>query len=106
MQRQVAILLLTALTACASAPHDFSPQAGRVAAQRDIASGHMRIYIAGTEAAGPVGVDPADRALVSSLPIDRSLPIGCTVPHASEAIDFARSYNRKIVRHLRHASPR
>ena len=106
MRRQLGILLLTAVTSCASPPRDLSPEAGRAAARADIASGHMRIYIAGTEAAGPVGVGARDLAFVSALPRDRSLPIGCTVPHAGEAIGFATAYNREIIRHLRHARSR
>jgi hypothetical protein len=106
MHRHVAILLFTALISCGSPQRDLSPEAGRVAARRDIAARHLRLYIAGTETAGPVGVKPRDRALVSSLPEDRSLPIGCTVPRASEAVEFARAYNQEIIGHLRYAKPR
>jgi hypothetical protein len=102
MHRHLAILLLSAVTACAVPPRDLSADAGRAAAKRDITAGHMRIYIAGTEASREVGVESRDRALLASLPRDRSLPIGCTVPHASEAVEFAHAYNREIIRHLRY----
>jgi hypothetical protein len=105
MHRHFVIFFLSAVTACA-APRDFSAEAGRASAKQDIASGHMRVYIAGTEAAGEVGVESRDRPLLASLPRDRSLPIGCTVPHASEAVEFARAYNREIIHHLRHAKSR
>jgi hypothetical protein len=105
MPRHLVILLLSALTAGA-APRDFSAEAGRAVAKQDIAAGHMRVYIAGTEAAGEVGVESRDRALLANLPRDRSLPIGCTVPHAGEAVEFARAYNLQIIHHLRHATSR
>ena len=105
MHRQLAILLLSAVTACA-APRNFSAEAGRASAKQDIASGHMRVYIAGTEAAGEVGVESRDRSLLANLPRDRSLPIGCTVPHASEAVEFARAYNLEIIHHLRQTKSR
>ena len=88
---------------CASTPlvGSLSPQAGERAAHRDIQSGHMRIFVAGTQFSSEVGVAPQDRPLVQKLPRDRSLPIGCTVPHASEAIGYARAYNRQIILYLR-----
>ena len=97
----LSIALLT--VSCVSAPFigSLSPQAGERAAHRDIASGRMKIYRAGTRASSEVGVEPADRAFVAQLPRDSTLPIGCTVPHASEAVDFARAYNRQIVIHFR-----
>jgi hypothetical protein len=105
MRCPVAILLLSAVAACAG-PRDFSAVAGRTAAKQDIMSGHMRVYIAGTEAASEVGVESRYRALLESLPRDRSLPIGCTVSHAGEAVEFARAYNLEIIHYLRHAEPR
>jgi hypothetical protein len=99
------LLLLTAavLASCASIPliGDLSPLAGERAAHRDIAAGHLKIFIAGTEAAMEVGVGPADRKLVDELPRDRSLPIGCVTPNASESVEYARAYNLQIVRYLR-----
>ena len=61
----------------------------------------MRIFLAGTQFSSEVGVEPQDRTLVRHLPRDHSLPIGCTGPHASEAIAYAHAYNRQIIRYLR-----
>jgi hypothetical protein len=62
----------------------------------------MKIYFAGTIAAGPVGADsPGDWALISQLPRDNRLSKGCTDPDASIHIAYARAYNREIVRYLR-----
>ena len=74
-------------------------------AKRDIASRHMRIYFAGTEAASERGLEHRDIALVRSVPRDYSLPMGCTDPKALAAIDYATVYNRSIVDHLRHSQP-
>ena len=63
----------------------------------------MKIYVAGTEGAYEPGVKKHDLTLLSKLPRDRSLPMGCTVPRASEAIDYAETYNREIIRWLRGA---
>ena len=102
------ICVFTAVAAltcsCASTPFfgSLSPQAARRAADRDIQTGHLRVFVAGTRASTEVGIDnPEDLPLVRNLPRDRSLPIGCTAPHASEAIDYARAYNWQIVRYLR-----
>jgi len=72
-------------------------------AKRDITSGHMRIYFAGTEAASEQGLKERDVALVRRVPRDYSLPMGCTDPRALLAIDYATAYNRAIIEHLRHA---
>lgn len=78
-----------------------SPQAAQREAHRDIASGHMKIYTAGTIARHEIAIAPEDKAIVRKLPRDDSLPAGCTVPEAGPAIDYARAYNREIVRYLR-----
>ena len=97
------LVLVLCLSACASTPlvGSLSPQAAERAAHRDIAAGHPHIYIAGTRGSSEVGVEAQDYALVARLPRDHSLPIGCTSAGASEAVGFARAYNREIVRYLR-----
>lgn len=99
-----ALLLAAALAvSCASAPiiGSLSPQAAAREAWRDIASGKMKLYRAGTEASYEVGVQPEDQDLVRRLPRDNSLPQGCTNPNAGSAIEYARAYNVRIVRYLR-----
>jgi hypothetical protein len=79
-----------------------TPEAAQSEARRDIASGHMKIYFAGTYAAGPVGADsPRDRVLISKLPQDHRLSRGCVDPDSQVHIAYARAYNREIVRYLR-----
>jgi hypothetical protein len=63
----------------------------------------MKIYIAGTEGACEPGVKKQDLALLSTLPRDRSLPMGCTNPLSGSAIEYATIYNRAMVEHLRRA---
>lgn len=101
--KPLAILLAALLASCASAPlvGRYSPQAAEAEARRDIASGHMKVYLAGGYAILEVGVTPGDHHLVEHLPLDHSLPAGCTEPHASEAAEYAEAYNRAIIRHLR-----
>jgi hypothetical protein len=70
-------------------------------AHHDIASGHMKLYRAGTRASYTVGVESADLPLVAHLPRDDKLSHGCTDPLASEHIAYATAYNREIVRYLR-----
>lgn len=98
-------LALSALLAvsCSSVPliGSLSPVAAQREAHGDIASGHMKIYIAGTRASGPVGVDSQDLALIRKLPRDQRLSKGCIDPDASAHIAYARAYNREIVRYLR-----
>jgi hypothetical protein len=91
------------LIACSAIPlvGSLSPQAAERVARRDIASGHMKLYRAGTIASSEVGVEPQDRALVNKLPRDDSLSRGCTDPDASAHIAYARAYNREIIRYLR-----
>jgi hypothetical protein len=89
--------------ACSSVPliGSLSPQAAQREADRDIASGHMKLYRAGTIASTEVGVAPEDRALVAKLPRDDRMSHGCTDPDASAHIAYARAYNREIVHYLR-----
>ena len=97
-----AFALLTA--ACSSVPPAaaLTLEAARSEARRDIASGHMKIYFAGTIASGPVGADSSSaRALTSKLPEDYRLSKGCVGPNAQVYIAYARTYNREIVRYLR-----
>ncbi len=91
------------LASCAYAPFigDLSPQAAVREAQRDIASGHMKLYRAGTRASYEVGVDAADRPLVADLPRDDRLSLGCTDSQASAHIAYARAYNRQILQYVR-----
>jgi hypothetical protein len=89
---------------CSSIPivGSLSPQAAEREAKRDIQSGHMKIYLAGTYASTEVGVESrSDRRLIANLPRDQSLSGGCTDPDASAHIAYARAYNRKIVGYLR-----
>jgi hypothetical protein len=78
-----------------------SPEAAVREAHLDIASGHMKLYRAGTRASYTVGVESADLPLVAHLPRDDRLSHGCTDPLASEHIAYARAYNKEIVRYLR-----
>src|SRR6202035_5200635 len=99
------VLLLVCITVCACSRIPFvgrlSPQAAEREAHRDIASGHIKLYLAGTIGVYPVGVDSADFPLVKNLPRLDTLPSGCTNPQAGAGIDYARAYNREIVRYLR-----
>lgn len=83
---------------------NLSPQAAEREARRDIESGQIKLYRAGTIASTEVGVEPQDRALVSKLPRDDTMSGGCTDPDASAHIAYARAYNRVIVRYLRVAA--
>jgi hypothetical protein len=96
------MLYLGSVTSLAS-PRDLSPSAATRDAQRDINAGHMKIYIAGTEGAYEPGVKKHDLAVLSMLPRDRSLPMGCTNPLSGNAIEYATVYNRAMVEHLRRA---
>jgi hypothetical protein len=100
----LALLYLGSVTSLA-APRDLSPSAAARDARRDINAGHMKIYIAGTEGAYEPGVHRHDLALLSTLPRDRSLPMGCTNPLSGSAIEYATVYNRAVVEHLRRAQP-
>jgi hypothetical protein len=100
-------VLLTAfaslICSCASTPliGSLSPQAAQREAHRDIQSGRMKIYLAGTIGTYEVGVDERDRALVAKLPRAKTLPVGCNHPEASAGIDYARAYNKEIIHYLR-----
>jgi hypothetical protein len=106
-------LLLPALLACAAAVltaaptptptpiSDFSVKAARADAARDIAAGHLKIYLAGGIALTAPGIGEKDESLVAKLPRDHSLPAGCTAPHAPEAYTYATAYNEAIVDYLR-----
>ena len=94
------LLLMLSLTSFAANP-DLSPEAAKAEAQRDINAGHMRIYLAGTEYGYEAGLERRDVPLVRTLRRDYSLPMGCTVPRAPEAIAYAEVYNQAIIRWLR-----
>ena len=102
--RLLLLLMLSAVSLFAASA-DLSPDAAKAEAQRDINAGHMKIYIAGTEGAYEPGVKKHDLALLSKLPRDRSLPMGCTVPRAPDAIAYAEAYNRAIIRWMRSSTP-
>ena len=92
------------VVSCSSVPptSSLTPEAARSEAHRDIASGHMKIYFAGTYAAGPIGADsPGDWALISRLSQDNRLSRGCIDPDSQVHIAYARVYNREIIRYLR-----
>jgi hypothetical protein len=100
----LAVVLAAVAISCSSTPpaSSLTTEAARSEARRDIASGHMKIYFAGTRAAGPVGADaPGDWALISKLPQDHRLSKGCVDPDSQVHIAYARVYNRAIIRHLR-----
>ena len=97
-----ALLCLCCVTSLASS-RDLSAAAATRDAKRDISSGCMKIYFAGTEAASEQGLERRDVALVRRLPRDYTLPMGCTDPHAVAAIKYASVYNRAIIEHLRRA---
>lgn len=98
----LALLCLGGVSSLA-APRDLSPSAAIRDAQRDISARQLKIYLAGTEGAYEPAVRKRDLALVSMLPRDRSLPMGCTNPLSGSAIEYATVYNRVIVEHLRRA---
>jgi hypothetical protein len=105
MLRSFVIAAFAALAvSCSSIPpvSSLTPEAAQSEARRDIASGHMKIYFAGTRAAGPVGADsPGDWALISRLPQDHRLSKGCIDPDSQVHIAYARAYNREIIHYLR-----
>ncbi len=75
--------------------------AGRKDAERDIAAGHPRVALAGTEdGAQPLGVPDEALPLVARLR-KIELPSGCTNPLAGEAMTYARAYNAVLVAYLR-----
>ena len=99
------------MCSCATAPlvGSLSPQAAQREAHRDIQSGHMKLYLAGTRGVYTVGVEAADLPLVKGLPRLDTLPSGCTDPNANAGITYAEAYNQEIVRYLRshpHPEPR
>jgi hypothetical protein len=100
----ISAVFATALVSCSFVPpaSSLTPDAARLEAQRDFASGRMKIYLAGTIAAGSVGVDTQrDLTLVTALPRDNRPSRGCTDPDSQVHIAYARAYNREIVRLLR-----
>ena len=100
----VAVVLAVIGTSCSSTPpaSSLTIEAARSEAQRDISSGHMKVYFAGTRAAGPVGADsPGDWALISRLPQDHRLSKGCIDPDSQVHIAYARAFNQVIIRYLR-----
>jgi hypothetical protein len=103
--RLLLLLMLSAMSLSAAGT-DLSPDAAKAEAQRDISAGLMKIYVAGTEGVYEPGIKKQDLALLSKLPRDRSLPMGCTVARAPEAIAYAEAYNRAIIRWLRSSKSR
>jgi hypothetical protein len=104
LQSLFSIIAAAMIVSCSSTPpaSSLTLEAARSEARRDIASGHMKIYFAGTYAAGPVGADaPGDWAFVSKLPQDHRLSKGCVDPDSQVHIAYARAYNREIIRYLR-----
>jgi len=103
MSRVLILFGIALLVGCSSVPivGSLSPQAAQREADRDIASGRMKIYRAGTIASTEVGVALEDRGLIKRLPRDDRLSGGCTDPDASAHIAYATAYNREIVRYLR-----
>lgn len=95
-------LLVISLTACSTTPGlgSLSPEAARREARRDLASGHPRLYLAGTRGTSLVGVPQADLPLVRNLPVDSRLSLGCDDPLASAHLAYARAYNQEIVNSL------
>ena len=96
----VAVICLGSLTSVAS-PRHLSRRAAVRDAKRDIASGHMKIFFAGTEFASERGMERRDIPFLRRVPRDYSLPMGCTDPQAEAAIEYATVYNRAIIEHLR-----
>jgi hypothetical protein len=105
MLLRLVILFVSAAfsVSCANAPFfgSLSPEAAVREAHRDIASGHMKLYRAGTRASYEVGVEQSDLALVASLPRDNRLSRGCMDSLASEHAEYARAYNTEIVHYCR-----
>ena len=100
----IGIVFAAVAISCSSTPpaSNLTAEGARAEAHRDIASGHMKIYFAGTYAAGPVGADSSgDWALISKLPQDHRLSKGCTDPDSEIHIAYARAYNQVIIRYLR-----
>src|SRR5260370_41343353 len=96
-----AIPLLMSCGASTPIVGSLSPKAARREAHRDIQSGHMKLYLAGTIGVWPVGAEDADPALVKKLPLVDTLPSGCTNPQAGAAIDYARSEERRVGKECR-----
>jgi len=81
-------------------PEDIRAAATK-ASKADIAAGHPRIALAGTEdGAQPLGVPDEALPLVAKLP-QIVLPSGCTHPLAGEAMIYAEAYNAVLVAYLR-----
>jgi hypothetical protein len=104
LQFLIAVGFAAVALSCSSTPpaSSLTTQAARTEAHRDIASGHMKIYFAGTRAAGPVEADaPGDWALISKLPQDHRFSKGCIDPDSQIHIAYARAYNQVIILYLR-----
>jgi hypothetical protein len=62
------ILTLSACTTTYYARRDWSDEAARSEAQRDIKSGRIKILCAGGAQPGPLGISPDDRHLIKEIP--------------------------------------
>ena len=101
MIHRLLLLLMISAVSLLAASADLSQDAAKAEAQRDIRAGQMKIYIAGTEGAYEPRRHEARPCIALAALRDRSLPMGCTVPRAPEAIVYAEAYNRAIIRWLR-----
>ena len=101
------ILILTTLAVMLSRdvsasepPVDLSVAAAERDAQRDIATRHLQIYIAG-EKHSPVGIPVSDLPLVHDLPVNGSISLGIIDSRLREHVAYAEAYNRVILRYVR-----
>ena len=106
MTRSLIFAIAAAVFAAAGvSARDLSPAAAEAEARRDIAAGHLKIYVAGGRASSEVGVSAADQHLVRALPHDRRLSFGCTDHDLPQHVAYAEAYNRLVVRYLRSRHP-
>ena len=91
------------LAGCASLPfarHDWSPEAARAQAARDLAAGRPRICWSGTIGDAPLGVQGFQEQTIAARLPAWHLPSGCTDPQVEPAMRFGLVYNREVLTRL------
>jgi hypothetical protein len=80
----------------------WDPEKASIEAAHDIRAGKIKVYMHGTIAGLPVGVEEEDRHLIKGLPFAEA-GVGCIVP-SDDIYDaqgaYAVRYNQAIVKHL------
>lgn len=79
-------------------PNGITEEAGYEQAKSDIASGKVRIMLAGTITSTAPGIK-LDDSRFKRIPI-HTLPSGCSVPNAANWYLFAKGYNKAISEHI------